>query len=408
MAIYGTYSKATRDDGSAYTFSEVSASASVRSPGADDGGYEYAFDARGAEYPSTPERSTRANIYDAWVGGRTSGGVLGLRVGQMWLNDLGGLGALAGLLAETRPFPATAVGRFRFGLFAGLEPKNFELGWVEDVRKGGAYVALDGERGRKHILGWVVVRNTGLTERSVMSMTNFVPIGSEVFIYQALEYDLQGPAGQSEGKGLTYFFVNGRVTPTPRLDIQGTFHRGLSIDARTITLDQMNGRPIPPKLLDGLLFESAGGRVTVEIARGVRVFGGYGIDKNNQDSEQTTRVTAGGYANNVAGSGVDATVSFSRFDRGMPGSFDSWYFSVGRSLTSKIYLSGDYTSSLSVARFTSDAGLIVETRPQTDRYSGSAVVNLTRLVSLLVTLEYANDDAYTDARLLAGASYRLP
>ena len=406
MAIYGTYSKATRDDGSAYTFSEVSASASVRSPGADDGGYEYAFDARGAEYPSTPERSTRANIYDAWVGGRTSGGVLGLRVGQMWLNDLGGLGALAGLLAETRPFPATAVGRFRFGLFAGLEPKNFELGWVEDVRKGGAYVALDGERGRKHILGWVVVRNTGLTERSVMSMTNFVPIGSEVFIYQALEYDLQGPAGQSEGKGLTYFFVNGRVRIAKRFEVQGLYHKGNSIDSRSITQDILNGRPVDSRLLQGFLFESAGGRLTVELTRNLRVYGGYAREKNSSSEDSYGRLNLGLSATNVLGSGLDVNVSDNRYDT-PTGKYDGWYASVGRSLGSSIYLTADFSNSLSILRVTGSDGIVVENRPRARRFGLSGTVNLGRSFSILLNGELLDDDTSRETRVLSGVAYRF-
>jgi hypothetical protein len=110
----------------------------------------------------------------------------------------------------------------------------------------------------------------------------------------------------------------------------------------------------------------------------------------------------------VLGSGIDATVSLSRYDRGAPGSFDSWYVSIGRSVTSRFYLSGDYTSSLSIARFTSGSGIVVETRPQTNRYSGSAVIMLTRLASVLLTLEYTDDDTYTETRLLAGMSYRIP
>jgi len=404
ISFFTNVSSTSDTDGDRRSLGEFVTTVTYRSPEEADTAMDVGFDGRFAGY-SGSERDPRVSLYDAWVGTRLMDGALRVRGGQLWLNELGAIGAIMGGVVEYRR--PVGSGHLRTAGFGGLEPNTYEAGYVEDVRRYGGYLAYDGQGAQRSVLGYVLIRNGDLTERSVLTTTNYVPVGQRVFIYQAAEVDLQGPAGQGSG-GLTYFFVNGRVTPTPRLDIQGTFHRGLSIDARTITLDQMNGRPIPPKLLDGLLFESAGGRVTVEVARGVRVFGGYGIDKNNQDSEQTTRVTAGGYANNVAGSGVDATVSFSRFDRGMPGSFDSWYFSVGRSLTSKIYLSGDYTSSLSVARFTSDAGLIVETRPQTDRYSGSAVVNLTRLVSLLVTLEYANDDAYTDARLLAGASYRLP
>ena len=98
-----------------------------------------------------------------------------------------------------------------------------------------------------------------------------------MFIYQAAEVDLSGPGGEGSG-GLTYFFVNARVAPAKRADIQFTYHRGRSIDARSITDDLLNGRPVPAKTLDGFLFESIGARLTVEVAKGVRVFAGYGQD----------------------------------------------------------------------------------------------------------------------------------
>lgn len=404
ISFFANASSTSDTAGESRSFGEYVTTATYHSADDPDSAMDFGFDGRFAGY-SGSERDPRVSLYDAWVGTRLMDGALLVRGGQLWLNELGAIGAVMGGVVEYRR-PA-GTGQLRAAGFGGLEPKTYEAGYVEDVRRYGGYVAYDGRGAHRSVLGYVLIRNGNLTERSVLTTTNYVPVGQRVFIYQAAEVDLQGPAGQGSG-GLTYFFVNGRVTPTPRLDIEARFHRGHSLDARAITLDQINGRPIPPKLLEGLLFESAGGRVTVEVVRGVRVYGGYGVDKNNQDSEQTTRVTAGAYANNVLGSGVDTTVSLSRFDRGMPGSFDSWYVSVGRSMTSRIYLSGDYTSSLSVARFTSDAGLIVETRPQTDRYSGSAIVNLTRLVSLLVTLEYTDDDAFTDTRLLAGVSYRLP
>ena len=151
-----------------------------------------------------------------------------------------------------------------------------------------------------------------------------------MFVYQAAEVDLQGPAGQGSG-GLTYFFTNARVAATSRVDLQGTYHRGRSIDSRTITEDQLNGRPISPKALEGLLFESAGGRVNVTVARGIRAFAGYSRDRNNRDDEIANRVTAGGSVSSVLGSGVDLNVSLSRFDRGAAGSYEC-LVPVGRPL----------------------------------------------------------------------------
>jgi hypothetical protein len=157
------------------------------------------------------------------------------------------------------------------------------------VTKAGGYVAFDGQGAWRNVVGVVTIRDAGLTERTVLSTTNFLPLGKRVFIYQAAEADLTGPAGQSAA-GLTYFFVNGRVSPSERIEIQGTFHRGRSIDARTITLDQLNGRPVSARALEGLLYESALGRVTVTLFKGFRVFGGYAQDRNNLEDAPTGRL----------------------------------------------------------------------------------------------------------------------
>jgi hypothetical protein len=404
VAFFADTSRLSPNEGESRSLDEFVTTVTYRSAEPPGTGVDFGLDTRFAGY-SGSDRDPRVSIYDAWAGARLMGGAVRVRAGQMWLSELGGIGAIAGGVVEYRR--PLSSGQLRFAGFGGLEPKAYEAGYVSDVRRYGGYGAFDGKGSERSVVGWVLVRNQNLTERSVLTTTNYVPIGKTVFVYQAAEVDLQGPAGQGSG-GLTYFFTNARIAPTPRVDVQATYHRGRSIDARTITLDQLNGRAIPPRTLDGLLFESAGARVTVEVVRGVRIFGGFGQDKNNADSEPANRVTAGAYTSNVARSGLDATVSFARTDRGTPGSFDSWYVSVGRSISAKVYLSGDYTSSLSVLRTNGTDGLIVETRPHTDRFSASAIVNLTRLVSLLFTGERTNDDTYAETRLLAGLSYRLP
>jgi hypothetical protein len=267
-------------------------------------------------------------------------------------------------------------------------------------------VAFDGAGLRKHVLGYVRVQNGPMTERSVLTTTNYVPVGRRIFVYQAAEVDLAGPAGQ-DAAGVTYFFTNARVAPAARIDVQGTYHRGRSIDARTITLDQLSGRPISPRALEGLLYESAGGRVTVEVADGVRAFGGYARDRGNRDEEIANRVTAGAWSSSVLRSGVDLTVSYSRIDRAAAGAYDSWYASVGRSIGARLYLSADYSSSAAIVRFTGSDGIVIENRPHTDRVSGSTVVTLSRAVSLLVTGEYSKERALSETRLLAGLTYRI-
>ena len=71
------------------------------------------------------------------------------------------------------------------------------------VSKYGAYVALDGDAARRHVLSFVTLRDSGLTERSVILFNNYLPLGRKFFLYQAAEYDLLGPAGQGSGH-LTY------------------------------------------------------------------------------------------------------------------------------------------------------------------------------------------------------------
>jgi hypothetical protein len=45
-------------------------------------------------------------------------------------------------------------------------------------------------------------------------------------------------------------------------------------------------------------------------------------------------------------------------------SYDAWYFSVGRSLGSRFYLTLDYSTSLSVLQLTDSGGLTVVNRPR--------------------------------------------
>ena len=275
ITLFGNYMQTTRNDGgpnSSYT--EISALVNVVSKTADDGGFEYALDARGAEYPSESQ-TNRVSLYNAWLGGRIPGGGLGLRVGQMWLNDLGGLGAVGGVQVEARPFAPSKNLQFRVGLFGGLEPDLYQVGYVNGVKKYGGYLALDGERGWKNVLGYVLIKNESVTERSVVTMLNFIPIGKEFFLYQAAEIDTTGPAGSGGGPGVTYMFVNARYQPAAWVELQALYHHGRSIDTRSIAQDILNGRPVDPRALDGFLFGSIGGRVTFMPVPTVRVWGGY-------------------------------------------------------------------------------------------------------------------------------------
>ena len=404
LSFFGTFQRAEFDDGTTRDFTDLTTAVTFRSRLAEDrDGFEYAIDVRETAYPSSEGRDSRTRLYDAWAGGRMANGRLALRGGQMWLHEFGALGSIGGVMAEYRT-GQTAAGRVRFGVFGGAEPKSFEAGYVPNVKKGGAWLALDGRGLRRHVLGYVTTRNSSLTERSVLTTTNFIPIGKKVFVYQLAEYDLQGPGGEGGG-GLNYFFANARYTATPRVEVMANVHRGRSIDARTITQDILDGRAVDQKALHGFLFESAGGRVTVTVRKNVRVHAGYATDRHNREDESFGRISAGIWASNVAGSGFDVTLSDNRSDR-PTGSYDAWYASLGRSFGSKVYVTVDYSTSLAIIRVI-DNGAEIEHRPRSKRYGVSGLWNATRVFSIVATLEQLRDDTSTDERGTFGIVYRF-
>jgi hypothetical protein len=399
ISVFGQVMRTKNLDGTATAYNELNAAVTMHTPPHEGDGAEFSIDARGAEYPSVANRSARLSVYDAWVGGKIAGGKVAVRLGQMYVNDLGSLGGVGGLHLEAH------AGKFRFGLFGGLEPKGFDAGYVTDVRKGGAYVALDGERGYRNVLGFVTLRNQGVAERNVATTQNFIPVGREFFLFQAAEYDLTGPAGIGKG-GLAYLFATARWSPVRAFEVQGTYQHGRSVDARSITLDQIAGRPVDAKSLDGFLFDSMGGRVTVEFARGARVWAGYYKDKNNSDSIDTNRWQFGLSSMNVFGSGLDFFASDNRTLRPGASTYDAWYFSVGRSIGSRLYVTADYSTSLSVLQVTDSGGLTVVNRPSSKRYSLSGIFNVSRSFSLMLTGEQLVDDTSTQDRGLLVVTFR--
>jgi hypothetical protein len=309
------------------------------------------------------------------------------------------------VLAEYRQPKQKRAFRLRAGVFGGLEPKILDAGYTTDIRKFGGYVALDGRGAQRHVIGLVAVRNQNLAERSVLTISNFVPAGSRFFLYQAAEVDLAGPGGRGSG-GLNYFFANARVSATKAIEVQASYHRGRSIDARTITTDMLNGRPVGPRALEGLLFETAGGRVWVNLPQRFRVFAGYSRDKNNREDAATRRVSFGVFNPNILGTGLDLNVSDSRYDR-PASSYDSWDLTLGRSIGSMVYLSGGYSSSLSIFRLVDSGGYVVENRPRTNRYFGSGMFYLTRRIALVVNGERLRDGTFTEMRWMSNISYRF-
>ncbi len=404
FSLFLSDSSSRADGGFTATDREVITSLTLRAPVSDADGLDYGLDVRQTSYAAS-ELPASTSIYDAYLGVRTGGGRFTLRMGQMWLNDLGALGSVGGFLVEFRQPPTEGGGHLRFGLFGGLEPNVFTAGYVAGVRKGGAYVAWDGSSARRHVLGYVTIRQHGLVERSVLTTYNFIPAGRTFFLYQVAEYDLKGPAGIGKG-GLNYFFATARLAPVEAFEVQATYHRGRSIDTRTITTDVLNGRPVDPRALEGLLFESAGGRITVQVVRGLRLWAGYARDRNNQEDKATARTTAGLSAINILGSGFDFTASDSRMHR-PTGSYDSLYVSLGKTLGSRVYLSADYTTSLSVFRIVGSDGVVVENRPQSRRTSLTSNINLSRVFSLFFTAEHLTETGSRENRVLTGLTVRF-
>jgi hypothetical protein len=400
IAVFGQTLRSKNDGGTTTDYNELTASVTVHTPPRGADGIEFSIDARGSEYPSVANRDSRLTVYDAWVGGRLAQGRVAVRLGQMYLNDLGALGGVGGAALEAR------TGKVRFGVFGGLEPKGFDAGYVADVRKGGAYVAYDGDRGWHDALGFVTIRNQGVAERNVLSTTNFIPIGREFFLYQAAEYDLTGPGGVGSGS-LAYFFATARWSPVRTFEIQGQYQHGRSIDARSITQDQLAGRPVDAKSLQGFLFDSIGGRATLEFARGWRVWGGYYQDKSNRDDIKTNRWQFGVSAMNVLQTGFDVFASDNRTIRPGSSSYDAWYFSLGRSIGPRLYLTVDYSTSLSILQLTDSGGLTIVNRPSSKRYSLSGNYNLSRAFSLFLTAEQLDDDTATQNRFLLGLTFRF-
>jgi len=406
VSLYAQAASATYDQGGSNFFSDLVLTLTLRSTETGKDGFEYGLDVRGAGYPSSEERDPRLSIYDAFAGAKFVQGKFAIRLGQMWLNELGGLGSLGGGLFELKAPIKTALGRFRIGLFGGLEPKILEAGYVTGITKFGGYLALDGDRARRHVLSYVNLRDSQLTERSVLILTNYIPLGAKFFLYQAAEYDLLGPAGQGRGN-LTYVFANARYSPLSAIELQGTYHRGHSFDTRTLIEDRLNGRPLDQRALEGFLFESLGGRMTVTLLRGVRLFAGFSQDKNNLGDSRSDRLSFGLYATNLLKTGLELNISDWRMKSRSGSAYDSWYVSLGRNFGRSVYIEGFYSSSVSVFRLTESGGYRIDSYPRSRRFGVSSVLNVFRTASLQFTAERTLGDTYNEYRLLSGISYRF-
>jgi hypothetical protein len=405
ISFYASGASSTYDQGGTFSYSELIMTLTFRSTETDQDGLEYGFDARGAGYPSTEARAGRLSLYNGFIGAKLGGGLVVVRAGQMWLNDLGSLGSLGGGLFEFHVPGRTPLGKLRAGIFYGYEPKILEAGYVSGVTKYGGYLALEGEGARRHVLGYITLRNSSLTERSVLLFNNYLPIGTSFFLYQAAEYDLLGPLGTGAGH-LTYFFANARYSPISFLEFQGTFHRGLSIDTRSIVLDRLNGRPVDQRTAEGFLYESLGGRLTVNVSNLIHLYAGYSRDQTNLGEGSSDRLNFGLYASNIFKSGLDVNISDWKITSQTGSSYDSWYASLGRNFSRTLYVEGFYSSAVSVLRLTA-SGFRIDSYPRTQRFGFSAIWNALRTASLQFTAERTLGDQFKEYRGLAGISYRF-
>lgn len=407
IAVYASGARTTNAGAASASYGDIMTAVSYSFLDRDTDGVEFGLDMRHAAY-TIEGRDPRVSVYTGFVGARLAGGHASVRAGHLWIDDLGSLGSVAGgqLEARSGEIPASGLGRWRGGVFGGLDPNLYTYGYGEGVRKLGGYAVLEGVRGRRHVAGYVNVHNGDLTERSVVSVANFVPAGP-LYIYQVAEYDLSPVAGGRGHDGLTYLFGTARWVVRPRLELQGTVSRGRSVDARGLSDDIQAGRPVTQQSVDGLLYESIGGRVTAEVLPRVRAYAGYSRDKNNRDDAPTDRWTAGGFASNLLGSGLDVTVSDSRMTRAT-GSYHSTFVSAGREIGARVYATAEFSTALSQVRYVRGDGLLVETRPSTKRFGGNATVQLWRSMSGYLSLERTLDaDQYREWRALTGLTMRL-
>ena len=407
ISVYeGTWTD-TPVDGEAATFNEVITQVTFNAPDTEDDGLDYAVNFRHAGSTGST-RPNRVSFYEGWAGARLGGGHVRVRGGHLWLNDLGALGSLAGGAVEVRGAPGSekeGIGRFRLGAFAGLDPRLFDLGYYPGVKKFGVYGAIDGDFGRRHSVGYIQVKDQSLTERSVVSTMNFIPVKRAFFLYQGAEYDLVQPAGQARA-GLNYFYTNARANAGRKVQLQGMYNRGRSVDTRGLADDVINGRPISQTTALGLAYESVSGRVTVSPVSRVSVYAGVSRDKSNREDKPANRTTVGGNAMNIANSGLDVAASLTRTERAS-GSYRSDYVSVGRQFGRRVYLTGDYTTSLSMVQFVRSDGLVIIDRPTTKRLSGTGSINIGPATSLQFTVDRVWDTSYRELRLLTGIAYRF-
>jgi hypothetical protein len=138
----------------------------------------------------------------------------------------------------------------------------------------------------------------------------------------------------------------------------------------------------------------------------VRLWAGYGKNRNNRGDAWYDRTQAGVSLVDPFGWGTSLTASLSKIDR-ESGNYDSKYISLSQSIGRSVWLSLDYITSLSVYRYRqSDGGFLVVT-PESERWALSATINFNRTVSLLLSAEVMDHDDFDELRALTGLTVRF-
>ena len=261
-------------------------------------------------------------------------------------------------------------GRFRGRRVRRPRAERSRRGLRPDVQKFGGYVVFDGEGARRHSVGYVRVGHASV-RNGRCDHDEFPADRPEGLHVSGRRVRHPGP-GRCGHKGLDLL-----ATPTPGSlpTIDWSSRAPTTAGGRSTCGAERriscSGRPINQVALDGLLYETLGGRATVKSFRGVRVYAGYSQDRNNRDTDADgSRRWSAATRRTSRGSGVDVSASDSLMRR-PTGSYHSRYVSVGRQFGRAVYVSGDYSSSLSLVRFSRSDGITVETKPHTTRISGT-------------------------------------
>jgi hypothetical protein len=155
------------------------------------------------------------------------------------------------------------------------------------------------------------------------------------------------------------------------------------------------------------LFESFDFRVTSRVAGNFQVFGSYGRDRNNREENSNQRLTYGFFTGALGNTGIDFHFSGNRIYPPQGPAYDYWNVSAGKTIADRVYLSGEYTSSVSLVSISDENGIALRTGPRASLFGASGLVNLTRSLSLLLTVERSSDNNFSEMRVLGGVTFRM-